>query len=336
MMNSVASFRVCFSFTFKTPVNRLDFCSFGKEAIVMARMHQLFALAAVSFALTGCVTSADKYQAVKMENEALRSQLGDAQSQASRAEAERNAYKGQLASVMDGTNSKDALIQNQAQQIATLSSQVAELNAKYEHAIANVGTGPALPAVVTHALDSFAHDNPDLVDFDSARGIVKFKTDFTFATGSADLTEKAKSAISRFASILNSEAARSYELMVAGHTDNAPVVNTATKAKHPDNWYLSAHRAIAVGDELIKHGVSAQRVADVGYADQRPIASNGTAEGKAQNRRVEVLILPSTVRAPIAGTHTAPKAKTASTPRKPVGSNKDEVATPNTGPIYNK
>jgi chemotaxis protein MotB len=300
----------------------------------MARMHQFLALAALSFGLTGCVTSTDKYTAVKLENEALRSQLGDAQSQASRSQAERDAYKSQLGSIMDGTNSKDGLLQNQAQQIANLSSQYADVNAKYQALLNNPNTGgTALPAPLTHALDGFARENPELVDFDSARGIVKFKTDFTFATGSADLTEKAKSAIGRFAAILNSDAARSYELMVAGHTDNSPVVNSATKAKHPDNWYLSAHRAIAVGDELIHHQVSPQRVADVGYADQRPIANNGTAEGKAQNRRVEVLILPSTVRSTVVTTK-APTAKPAA-PKK-VGGNKDEVATPDHGPVYNK
>src|SRR5258707_213996 len=110
----------------------------------------------------------------------------------------------------------------------------------------------------------------------------KYTADFTFATGSDTITDKAKAAISRFATILNSDAARSYELMVAGHTDNTPVVNPQTKAHHPDNWYLSSHRAISVGDELIKHAVSPQRVAVVGYADQRPIATNGTTDGKAQ------------------------------------------------------
>ena len=55
------------------------------------------------------------------------------------------------------------------------------------------------PPSLTNALDDFAKQNPDLVDFDAARGIVKFKTDFTFATGSDPVTEKAKAAIGRFA-----------------------------------------------------------------------------------------------------------------------------------------
>jgi len=297
-------------------------------------MHHFIGLAALSFALTGCVTSTDKYTAVKLENEQLRTQLGESQSQARSAQAQADTLKHQLDAIMAGGGDKDALLQNNAQQIANLTGQLAEINAKYQDAVGRLGAGTvALPAPLSNALTSFAHENPDLVDFDAARGIVKFKTDFTFATGQDTITEKAKAAISRFASILNSDAAKSYELMVAGHTDNSPVVNPQTKAKHPDNWYLSSHRAIAVGDELIKHSVSPQRLAVVGYADQRPIASNTTSAGKAQNRRVEVLILPSTVRSSVAAKST-PAARPSS--KRNTDFNKDSVATPDCNPVLNK
>ena len=104
-------------------------------------------------------------------------------------------------------------------------------------------------------------------------------------------------AIQRFSTILNSPAAMGYELLVAGHTDSTPVVNQATISKgHKDNWYLSSHRAIAVGQDLISNRVSAQRMGMVGYADQRPAGSNASESGKSANRRVEVLILPTTIR----------------------------------------
>lgn len=298
----------------------------------MARMHHFLGLAALSFALTGCVTSTDKYTAVKLENEALRSQLGDAQSQARSSQAQADSYKNQLSLLMDGNTGQTGLIKNLSEQNGLLASENADLKRRYEDALNKVGTGGvALPPVLSNALDSFARENPDLVDFDSSRGIVKFKTDFTFATGQDTLTEKAKSAITRFATILNSEAAKSYELMVAGHTDNTPVVNPQTKARHPDNWYLSSHRAITVGDELIRHAISPQRIAVVGYADQRPAAPNTTTEGKAQNRRVEVLILPSTVRSSVAK-GAAPMRSNS----KKTDLNKDSVASPDRGPALNK
>jgi chemotaxis protein MotB len=123
-------------------------------------------------------------------------------------------------------------------------------------------------------------------------------------------------------------------LLVAGHTDNQPVHNKATiNAGNKDNWYLSSHRAIAVGDELMKNGVNPARVGVIGYADQRPIASNSSPAGQQQNRRVEVLILPTAV-------HNAPvvaSEKISGTSGKPAAPriNKDSAAAPS-GPYIGK
>src|SRR5207248_2241253 len=147
------------------------------------------------------------------------------------------------------------------------------------------------------------------------------KSDVTFASGDATVTSRAKEVIGRFSQILNSPAANGYELMVAGHTDNTRVSNPSTlKNGHLDNWYLSAHRAITVGAELRQHNVNPQRLAVVGYADQRPVASNASESGKAQNRRVEVLILPTTIRSSsFASSGNTP----AAAPRRAVNMNKD-------------
>src|SRR5437868_8222482 len=101
----------------------------------MARMHQFIGLAALSFALTGCVTSTDKYTAVKLENESLRAQLGDAQSAARSATAERDLLKGTLSSAADGTNGQLALITNLQQQNQGQAAKIAELQRQYEEAL---------------------------------------------------------------------------------------------------------------------------------------------------------------------------------------------------------
>ena len=292
------------------------------------------ALALAMFS-TGCVTSADKYDALKMRNAQLESQLGDAESKARSAQAQADAYKNQLNSLMEGNQGQNALAVNLQQQNALLAQENADLKRRYEEALGKIGSGAALPPVVTNALSDFARQNPDLVDFDSVRGIVKFKSDVTFALGSSEVTDKAKSAISRFAQILNSDAARTYELMVAGHTDNTPVANPATKAKHPNNWYLSAHRAIAVADALLASQISPQRLGVTGYGDQRPIQSNGSVEGKAQNRRVEVMILPNTVRSTVAGGGTRSSSPPRNTQKPAI--NKDATISPvDNRPAFNK
>ena len=118
--------------------------------------------------------------------------------------------------------------------------------------------------------------------------------------------------------------------MVAGHTDAMPVNRAETiKQGHRDNWYLSAHRAISVGKALQKNQVSPFRLAMVGYADQRPVASNATEDGRAKNRRVELLILPHKATQANADWLKAPTKKGA-----PAKSTK--TATTDSGPAYNK
>jgi len=270
---------------------------------------RLVGISILSLAATGCV-SQEKYNALKLAHDGLVERIGEADREAQAAKAESDAYKQQLSMFQQNGSGKDAMLMNLSQQNATLQQQLDELNRKYGDAISRVGQGAALPPELTNALEQFARQNPDLVDFDAARGIVKFRSDVTFATGSAEVTPQARQAIGRFAQILNAPDARGYELLVAGHTDNQKVSNPATiKAGHLDNWYLSSHRAIGVARELNRTGIDPQRMGWVGYADFRPAASNATSAGMQQNRRVEVLILPNTVRSSVArGTGSAPVA----------------------------
>ncbi len=78
------------------------------------------------------------------------------------------------------------------------------------------------------------------------------------------------------------------QLAVEGHTDDRPI----TTAAFPSNWELSTARATTVLQELVAGGrVAPQRVTASGYADQRPVADNATADGRARNRRVELVLL---------------------------------------------
>ena len=264
----------------------------------MARIHHWLGIAALGLTLTGCV-SQEKYNAMKLSRDQLAEQVGQADADA-KAPAQSDAYKQQLDQIAASGNNRDGLYSNATKQIQDLTAQLAEIRTKYEDELNKPAQiiygngGNALPAPLTNTLNEFAAANPDLVDFDARRGIVKFKSDVTFAPGSTEINSRAQEAIDRFAQILNSSAAAGYELMVAGHTDNTPIVRKATLAEgHFDNWYLSAHRAIAVAAELAHNGVAKSRMGVAGYADQRPIASNSTAAGKRNNRRVEILILPS-------------------------------------------
>ena len=301
----------------------------------MARMSRLglsfVSLSAVMLAGVGCVPQ-EKYNAMKLAHDSAMERLAVADGQAKAAMAESEAYKRQLDALAANGNNVNGLVSNLTTQLTELQSQYAKLQADYENAMNQKGTVEVLPAPLTNALTEFANQNPDLVDFDSARGIVKFKSDVTFNTGSAELRPEARNAIARFAQILNSPAAAGYELQVAGHTDSQRVSNPATvKAGHLDNWYLSSHRAISVGKALQAQRVDARRIAVVGYADQHPVASNASDQGRAQNRRVEVLILPNQVRTPAVAETATPSAPGAAAKRD---LNKDGAATVDRAPAF--
>ena len=295
--------------------------------------RQILFLAISSIALTGCVP-VEKYRAAKMEAESLQEQLGKAQGDVSAANQRADAAQKQLDALNANGNNAMGLVGNLQQQLAAKQSQLDDLNKRYADAIAKAGSAVALPAPLTNELTALAAANPDTIEFDQSRGMVKFRSDVTFGLGDATVQPAARDVLNKFAQILNSDAAKNYELLVAGHTDSTPVSNPATiKAGHKDNWYLSAHRAISVAEVLIGDKVSPQRIGVVGYADQHPAASNGTEAGRKANRRVEVLITPKHIspNAPLSPAPTATPAKPAAP--KPAADNKDSGSmAPTPGP----
>jgi chemotaxis protein MotB len=106
-----------------------------------------------------------------------------------------------------------------------------------------------------------------------------------FDSGSAALRPSAMPALDRIASIL---AIRTCRLLIEGHTDNVPI-HTPQMAS---NWELSTARSTELVRLLIvRHHFSPERLSAAGYAEYHPIASNATSQGRAQNRRVDLVIL---------------------------------------------
>ena len=145
------------------------------------------------------------------------------------------------------------------------------------------------------ALKEYARANPQLVEYDPSLGMVKFRSDLTFALGSADLSPAAQESIQALSRILTAAEAEQYEIRIIGHTDNVPIRRAATRERHPSNWHLSVHRAISVRDALQGSGVPAERTSVAGYGEYRPIVPNQTignrARGAGANRRVEIFLV---------------------------------------------
>lgn len=241
----------------------------------------------------GCVGQRE-FNQVEAQRDAALIERDHARVQAAGLKAEVDSYKCQIGVLM-GDTTKDSEITRLSAESAELRSQLDQINARYGEMMDTKSTvGVTLPQGLKDELSAFASKNKGVVEFDGNKGVVRFKSDATFGLGSADLTPKGKAAAKELAKILSGKTGAGYELMVAGHTDSMPISKASTiKAGHKDNWHLSAHRAIAVGTLLQGNHVHPKRMAMVGYAEQRPVASNATDAGRSQNRRVEVLVLPT-------------------------------------------
>jgi chemotaxis protein MotB len=110
-----------------------------------------------------------------------------------------------------------------------------------------------------------------------------------FDSGSAEIKKDGKKVLDRVAEILKKVTDK--QIRVEGYTDNVPI-GTALTEKFATNWELSAARSTTVVRYLQDKGVDPQILSAAGYSEYRPIASNDTEEGRAKNRRIEIVLVP--------------------------------------------
>lgn len=107
-----------------------------------------------------------------------------------------------------------------------------------------------------------------------------------FASGSDTLQSASYPLLTDIANLINIDPEQ-HPVVVEGYTDDVPI----DTAQFPSNWWLSTGRANVVLQFLLSRDVSAARVSEQGFGDQHPVASNATPEGRAHNRRVEIVFV---------------------------------------------
>ncbi len=127
------------------------------------------------------------------------------------------------------------------------------------------------------------------VAFDAKAGTitVTLSNEILFNPGQATLRKSQVSELDKIQSVLQQRYAGK-GVDVVGHTDTDPIQKSAKLWK--DNWDLSAERALTVLRYMVSHGTPAKEIRAVACGESRPVASNGSASGKAKNRRVEVVV----------------------------------------------
>lgn len=149
------------------------------------------------------------------------------------------------------------------------------------------------------------------VEFDAAAGTITVTVQNTilFDSGKATLKSTTSKELDQVLSVIKQKYA-SKDIDVVGHTDTDPIVKSSWK----DNWELSAQRALSVTRYLIEHGIADKQIRADACGSARPRVSNASAEGKAQNRRVEIVVNLRQRSTPTTPAAAAPKAKAAAKP----------------------
>ena len=152
--------------------------------------------------------------------------------------------------------------------------------------------GKSLGLAKKKAVSLFAPDiksNRITVTSDERGLVITLLSDNFFEEGSADLNiNETRETLLRLSEFFRSVELKDKRYRIEGHTDNTPV---AADSVFPSNWELSATRAVNVLHYLADYGVDENKFSVAGYSDTRPKFSNDTAEGRAYNRRVDIIIL---------------------------------------------
>ena len=160
------------------------------------------------------------------------------------------------------------------------------------NALPSLEKGKSLGLAKKKAVSLFAPDvksNKITITSDERGLIITLLSDNFFEEGSAELNiNETRETLLRLAEFFKSDELKGRRFRVEGHTDNTPVANFS---QFPSNWELSATRAVNVLHYLADYGVRENDFSVAGYSDTRPKFSNDTAEGRAYNRRVDIIIL---------------------------------------------
>lgn len=173
-------------------------------------------------------------------------------------------------------NEKEKLLQEREKSLREMQDIISKQEAATEK----------LNQVLRNALLGFQDDELS-IEIKNGKVYVSLSDKLLFKSGSAQIESKGKEAISVLASVL--EKNTDVEITVEGHTDNVPIKTTQFK----DNWDLSVVRATSIVRMLINdYGLPADRITAAGKGEFVPVADNSTAEGRAKNRRTEIILAP--------------------------------------------
>jgi len=263
-------------------------------------LFMLTTFAVLPLVAAGCVSKSEytktvqaaetRYNALEAENTRLKGELADAgkridELKADRAELERTLTMkaGELGKTI--TELRQRLSALEADN-ARLTQEVADAQKAREEKVREVSsTYEQLVAKMKGEIDKGQVTISEL----KGKLSVNMVEAILFDSGKAEVKPEGLVVLGKVIEILKTVNDKS--IRIEGHTDNKPIVGPLMQ-RYPTNWELSAARAITVSRYLQKQGVEPANLSAIAFAEFKPVADNDTLEGRARNRRIEIVLVP--------------------------------------------
>ncbi len=250
--------------------------------------------------VTGCVVGKSKYEAVVKQRDDLKVELGKVKENAAETKADlkskiqaRDDRIGQLEDKKAGLEQKlqeaqgtlemyESETGSLEEKLDTTKKQLAELREQQREQKKRLEKYRDLAKKLADTFESGELS----VKVRDGKMVIEMRDDVLFDSGRAELNESGQEVLTQLADVLGDIQDR--EFLIAGHTDDVPI----SSGRFEDNWELSATRASNVVRLLSDEGVDPESLAAAGFSEFDPVASNETEDGRAKNRRIEIILMP--------------------------------------------
>jgi chemotaxis protein MotB len=258
---------------------------------MMNKVLPFFFSLTVMLGMIGCGIPKDQWEMKLRENADLQTRVSDLEKQKTSLEqqiADLKKEKAELQSVIDA-------LKGQMGKLGSDKADLLERMAKMKATLEDLERAKAAADKRNKAFRDLLAKFKQMVDAGKLQVevrnglmLVKLPDNILFDPGKTDLKKEGQDAIVQVTGILNGIEGRKFQ--VAGHTDNRPI---GKNSKFKSNWELSSARALQVLDLMVNSGMDPRRLSAAGYADVLPIGSNDTDDGRRQNRRIEIVLVPN-------------------------------------------
>lgn len=263
-------------------------------------MRKLLILLLVSLVTTGCVSSARfklkadeavKYQAQSQDLDTKVARLESEKAALEKKIADSEANNKNLSDALSATkNKKDKMISDLTQEKQVLQEKLNALAKEKEESISSLKQ--TYDNLMQNMQSEIKNGEIQITQL-KGKLTVNMVDRILFNSGEAEINKQGQDTLSKVGAILKS--IKDKQIRIEGHTDNKPI-SKELQVKFETNWELSAARATHVARYLIdKAEVEPKFVSIAGYADTRPVDDNATPEGRAKNRRIEIVLVPMDV-----------------------------------------